>query len=195
GTDRNVCPTDINVKNITPEEIFYYIYATLYSNTYRTKYAEFLRIDFPRVPFTKDYGVFSRMAELGKRLVDLHLLKSPGLDTPIAKFQCKGDDKVEKVRYEPVGAGHDLPRIYINNNQYFEGIRKEVWEYQIGGYQVCQKWLKDRKGRKLSLDDIRHYCKVVTAIQMTIEVQKEIDAIYPKVENEIIEFEKEVIES
>ncbi|MBI2485570.1 MAG: transposase, partial [Deltaproteobacteria bacterium] len=181
GTDRNVCPTDINVKNITPEEIFYYIYATLYSNTYRT------RIDFPRVPFTKDYEVFSEMGEYGKRLVDLHLLKSKDIDTPVVRFQGRGEDKIDKVRYESVGTGHDLPRVYINNDQYFEGIKPEVWGYQIGGYQVCDKWLKDRKGRRLSLDDIMHYCRVVTSLEKTIEVQKEIDDIYIEVEKGIIE--------
>ncbi|HWP92860.1 MAG TPA: type ISP restriction/modification enzyme [Thermodesulfobacteriota bacterium] len=185
-TDKNVCPN-----------IFYYIYAVLYSNIYRTKYAQFLKIDFPRVPFTKDYEVFSRMAELGKRLADLHLLKSEELDPPVARFQGKGDDKVEKIKYEPAGqtfvsdAKESLPRIYINNDQYFEGVRKEVWEYQIGGYQVCEKWLKDRRGRRLSLDDIKHYCRVATAIQKTIDVQEEIDNIYPEVEKEIIEFKKE----
>jgi REP element-mobilizing transposase RayT len=197
-TDRNVCPTGINVmdKNVRPTDVFYYIYAVLYSNIYRSKYAEFLKIDFPRVPFTKDYEVFSKMAEFGKRLVDLHLLKSEELDPPVARFQGKGDDKVEKIKYEPAGqtfvsdAKESLPRIYINNDQYFEGIRKEVWEYQIGGYQVCEKWLKDRKGRRLSLDDIKHYCRFATAIQKTIDVQEEIDNIYPEVEKEIIEFKK-----
>jgi predicted helicase len=172
--------------SFSPEETFYYIYAVLYSNIYRTKYAEFLKIDFPRVPFTKDYEVFSRMAELGKRLVDLHLLKSPELETPIAKFQGKGEDKVEKVRYES-------ERVYINGDQYFEGVPREAWEYQIGGYQVCDKWLKDRKGRKLSLEDTKHYCKVATAIQGTIEIQRLIDDIYPTVEKEIIVFKKEAI--
>lgn len=93
----------------SPEQIFYYTYAVLYSNTYRTKYAEFLKIDFPRIPFTKDYGLFIRMAECGKRLVDLHLLKSVELDLSMARFQGKGDNKVEKVKYIE-------NRIYINQN-------------------------------------------------------------------------------
>ena len=160
-------------KSPTPEEIFYYIYAILYSNTYRTMYAEFLKIDFPRIPFTKDYGLFRRMAEYGQRLVELHLLKSPELDTPIAKCQGKGDFKVEKVKYY-----EDEGLVYFNPNQHFEGITKEVWEYQIGGYQVCDKWLKDRKGRMLSLEDIQHYCKIVTSLSKTIEIQKAIDDIY-----------------
>ena len=119
------------------------------------------------------------MGDYGKRLVDLHLLKSPEINPPIAKFQGKGDNKVEKLRYEPT-------RLFINENQYFEGLELAVFEYQIGGYQVCEKWLKDRKDRKLSLDDIKHYCNVVTAIQKTIEIQKIIDSIYPKVEGDTI---------
>ncbi|GEM_PF-1613659 len=184
-TDKNVCSTNIitdvaNI-NITPEEIFYYIYAVLYSNIYRTKYAEFLKIDFPRVPFTKDYDLFSKMGGYGKRLVDLHLLKSGELDPPVAKFQGKGENKIEKLRYV-----EKENRVYINQNQYFEGIPKEVWEYQIGGYQVCDKWLKDRKGRPL--DDIRTYCRIATAIQKTIEIQKAIDIIYPEAERETVLF-------
>ncbi|MDO9465425.1 MAG: type ISP restriction/modification enzyme [bacterium] len=177
-------------KTLLPEEIFYYIYAVLYSNIYRAKYAEFLKIDFPRVPFTKNYELFSKIAKYGKRLSDLHLLKSAELDTSIAKFQGKGDNRVEKLIYEPVEAGCDLPRIYINQNQYFEGIEKEIWEYQIGGYQVLNKWLKDRKKRTLSLDDIKHYCQISTALKKTIEIQKEIDNLYPEIEREVIEFEE-----
>jgi predicted helicase len=176
--------TETYKKESTPDDIFYYIYAILYSNIYRTKYAEFLKMDFPRIPFTKDYKLFSQMVEYGKRLVDLHLLKSSELDPPVAKFQGKGDDKVEKLRYD-----EKEKRVYINQNQYFEGIPKDVWQYQIGGYQVCDKWLKDRKGRTLSLDDIKHYCKVVTSLSNTIEIQKAIDDIYPEVEKETVEFD------
>ncbi len=167
----------------TPEEIFYYIYGILYSNIYRTKYAEFLKIDFPRIPFPRNYKSFSKLAEYGQRLVELHLFKSAELDPPIAKFQGKDGDLVEKLRYDD-----KEKRVYINTSQYFEGIEREIWEYQIGGYQVCDKWLKDRRKRLLSLDDIKHYCKIVTAIQKTIEIQKDIDRMYPKVEKEIIEF-------
>ena len=162
-----------------PEQIFFYIYAVLYSNTYRTKYSEFLKIDFPRIPFTKDYKLFIKMADYGKRLVDLHLLKSPELDPPIARFQGKGDNRVEKLRYEDA-------RLFINKDQFFEDIELEVFEYQIGGYQVCEKWLKDRKNRKLSLDDIKHYCNIVTAIKKTLEIQKSIDVFYLKIEDETI---------
>ncbi|MGB9834441.1 MAG: type ISP restriction/modification enzyme, partial [bacterium] len=168
-------------KEPTPEEILYYIYAVLYSNNYRLRYAEFLKTDFPRVPFTQDYGLFLKMAEFGKRLVDLHLLKSEELDPPLAKFQGKGESKVEKLRYLD-------GKVYINDDQYFEAITPEVWEYQIGGYQVCEKWLKDRKGQRLGLEEIKRYCQIVTALSKTIEIQKEIDALYPEVEEEIVAF-------
>jgi predicted helicase len=169
-------------KSPTPEEIFYYIYAIVYSNIYRTKYTEFLKIDFPRIPFTKDYNLLNKLAEYGKELVDLHLLKSSVLSSPVAKFQGKGNHKVEKVR-------HEKNRVYINTDQYFEGVKPEVWLYQIGGYQVCEKWLKDRKGRALSLEDIKHYCQIVTSLSKTIEIQKDIDKLYPKVEEKILEVE------
>ncbi len=169
-------------KEPTPEDIFYYIYGILYSNPYRTKYAEFLKIDFPRVPFTKDYQLFRKTGEYGKRLVDLHLLKSAELESPVAKFQGKGNNKIERLKYD-----EKEKRLYINKEQYFDGVTPEIWLYQIGGYQVCDKWLKDRKGKRLSLDDIKHYCKIVTSLQKTIEIQKMIDDIYSDVEKETIE--------
>jgi predicted helicase len=172
---------EVYKKGPTPEEIFSYAYAILYSNIYRTKYAEFLRADFPRIPFTRDFKLFYKMGEFGRELVDLHLLKSKEVDSPIAKFKGKGENKVEKVTYKE-------DKVLINPDQYFDGVTEEIWNYQIGGYQVCDKWLKDRKGRILSLDDIRHYCKVVTAIKKTIEIQKKIDNLYPEIEKETIEF-------
>jgi predicted helicase len=167
-------------RKISPEEIFHYVYSVLYSNIYRAKYGDFLRDDFPRVPFTKDYKLFSKLAKLGEKLVDLHLLKSKELEQPVARFQGKGNGKVEKPKYEK-------SRVYINAIQYFDGVKPEVWEYQIGGYQVCDKWLKDRKGRTLSLEDIKHYCKIVTALEKTIAIQKDIDKLYPKVEENLLE--------
>ncbi|MEW6740449.1 MAG: type ISP restriction/modification enzyme [Nitrospirota bacterium] len=169
-------------KEPSTEEVFYYTYAILYSNIYRTKYAEFLKIDFPRVPFTKDYKLFKNMGDYGERLVELHLLKASELDSPSVRFQGKGNNRVEKLRYE-----HG--KLYINSDQYFEGIAPEVWEYQIGGYQVCEKWLKDRKEKILSLDDIKHYLKIVSALSRTIEAQKKIDDVYPEVEKNILSFE------
>jgi len=187
-------------KSPSPEEIFYYIYAVLYSETYRTKYAEFLKIDFPRVPFTKDYKLFNKMSKYGNMLADLHLLKSPELDSPIARFQGTGDNRVRKLRLSLRGkaeaiskdeilrsAQNDNLSIYINKDQYFEGISQDVWNYQIGGYQVCHKWLKDRKERVLSLEEIQTYCRIVTAIHKTIRIQKEIDKMYNAVEMSINE--------
>jgi predicted helicase len=173
--------SDAYKRESTPEEIFYYIYAVLYSETYRTKYAEFLKIEFPRVPFTKDYKLFKKMSDYGKMLADLHLLKSTELDSPITRFQGKGDNRVKKLKYDDKDG-----ILYINKEQYFEGISQDVWSYQIGGYQVCDKWLKDRKERILSLNEIQTYCKIVTSIQKTIEIQKAIDEVYNDVEREII---------
>jgi len=171
--------TEAYAREPTPEEIFYYIYAVLYSKTYRTRYAEFLKIDFPRVPFTRNYELFSKIGGYGKQLIDLHLLKAAELHNPIAKFQGSGDNHVERPRYDEKGK-----RVYINNDRYFEGIDKDTWEYQIGGYRVLDKWLKDRE--KLSLDDIKHYCKIATALEKTIEIQRDIDNIYLDTEKDTI---------
>ncbi len=167
-------------KEVTPEEIFYYIYSVLYSNTYRTKYAEFLKTDFPRVPFTKDYKVFVQLGKLGKQLTDLHLLKSKDLEKTISKFPINGSNKVEKPLFDTTQ--HNSGKVWINKEQYFNGIREEVWQYQIGGYQVCEKWLKDRKERKLTTEEIKTYCKIVTALSKTIDLQKEIDKYFEEVE-------------
>jgi predicted helicase len=170
--------------DIIPEEIFYYIYGILYSNIYREKYKEFLKMDFPRVPFTSDYGVFKGIGKLGESLVYLHLLKSPDLDSPISKYQGKGFNLIEKVIYrEPER------RIYINAENYFDNVDKEVFGYQIGGYQVLSKWLKDRKGRYLSLEEITTYSRIATAIKRTVEIQRQIDEIYPEVEKSSVEFD------
>jgi len=169
----------------TPEVSFYYIYATIYSNVYREKYAEFLRIDFPRIPFTSDHELFDELAALGKRLVNLHLLRSDELDPPIAKFEGDGDGIVQTGKnglcYDP-----ETERVFINETQCFKGLPPQVWEYQIGGYQVCDKWLKDRKGRRLNLDEIKTYCQIVTALAKTIEIQAEIDEFYPMVEETLL---------
>jgi predicted helicase len=170
-------------KSPSPEEIFYYIYAVLYSNVYRAKYAEFLKMDFPRVPFTSDYEGFKEVSKLGESLVCLHLLKSPDLDSPISKYQGKGLNLVEKVIY-----GEPEKRIYINKDNYFDNIDKEVFEYQIGGYRVLSKWLKDRKGRYLSLEEITTYSRIVAALRRTIETQQQIDEIYPEIEKSSVEF-------
>jgi type I restriction-modification system DNA methylase subunit len=161
----------------SPAEIFYYIYAVLYSPTYRKRYEEFLKIDFPAVPMPSDRETFEKLSNLGKKLVDLHLLKHPDLEKTGVGFPINGSNKVEKVAYAEEGQ-----RVFINKEQYFEGIPKEVWQYQIGAYQVMEKYLKDRKGRKLSLEEINHYMKMAKAIQLTIELQQKIDDVYRKAE-------------
>ena len=170
----------------SPEEIFHYVYAVLYAPTYREKYAEFLRLDFPRIPFTSDPELFKKMAELGGRLVELHLLRSPELDPPLARFQGEGDGKVIVSGKKGLRYDAERERAYINPNQYFAPVPPKVWEYQIGGYQVCHKWLKDRKDRVLTLDDIRTYCRITTALSKTIDIQRETGEIYPAVEESVL---------
>jgi predicted helicase len=166
----------------SPEEILYYIYGVFYSNIYRETYAEFLKIDFPRVPFTADENLFQEIGDLGEQLADLHLLKSPLLDVPIARYQGPGDnDRIDRIDYK-----ENEQRIYINNDKYFEGISPKVWNYHIGGYQVLAKYLKDRKGR--ILEDAPHYCRIATALQKTIEIQTHIDSLYPGIEKKLIDF-------
>ena len=170
--------------NVTPspEEILYYIYGVLYSNIYRETYAEFLKIDFPRVPFTADVTLFKKMGVLGKRLANLHLLKSPELNPPIATYHGSGDnDQIQKITYNK-----KTGRLYINREKYFEGISPEVWNYYIGGYQVLRKYLRDRKGR--IMEDAPHFCRIVTALSKTIALQREIDKIYPEIEKNIVLF-------
>jgi type I restriction-modification system DNA methylase subunit len=172
------------IDEVNPEEILNYIYSILYSNIYRQKYEEFLKIDFPRIPFTKTYSLFQKISSLGNKLVDLHLMRSSDLNNPIAKFFGVGSNRVEGLEYLD-----SMSRVYINKHQYFDGIKPEVWNYHIGGYQVLNKWLKDRKGRALSSEDVKHYCRVVTALSITIVIQEKIDELYPDIEKNLIDIE------
>ena len=162
-------------KAIKPEEIFNYIYAVLYSNRYRKKYQEFLKIDFPRIPFAKDYKLFKKLDKIGKELIDLHLLKNRKLKKTTAKFCGTGLNKIEKREYNK-----KEKRLYISEDQYFENIGLEVWEYYIGGYQVLDKWIKDRIGKNLSAEEAGHYLKIIESLQQTIEAQKKIDGLFLK---------------
>lgn len=169
-----------------PEDVFNYIYAVFYSPTYRSRYAQFLKLDFPRVPLTSNPALFRALTHLGGELVALHLLEAPILSDPITRYPLKGDHKIEKgyPKYlapgdpEP-GAGRPLKagRVYINQTQYFEGVPPDAWAFQVGGYQVCHKWLKDRRGRTLSYDERKHYQQVVKALAETIRLMAEIDAV------------------
>jgi predicted helicase len=160
----------------TPEAIFYYIYAIFHSPTYRQRYAEFLKIDFPRVPLTANKKLFKALGTKGEELVELHLMKSKKLNQLITKTGGEGDNAVTKISYNPKER-----RVYINKNRYFEGIAPEIWEFKIGGYQVLDKWLKDRKKaqRTLSFDEVLHYQKIAVALKETRELMLEIDSIIP----------------
>ena len=144
----------------SPLDLLDYIYAVLHTPSYREKYKEFLKIDFPRVPYPADAAQFRRLAAIGAELRALHLMESPRLDNPPYTFPVAGDNIVLK----PVFKDGD---VWINKTQYVGNVPKEVWEFYIGGYQPAQKWLKDRKGRALSYDDIRHYQKILAALAET----------------------------
>lgn len=159
-------------KTFGPEDVFHYTYAVFHSPTYRRRYAEFLKIDFPRLPLTSDRKLFARLCALGAELVELHLLEQ--VTEPEATYPQSGDSVVDKPRYKPptdAAAG----RVYVNKDQYFDNVPPELWEFHVGGYQVCQKWLKDRKGRTLSYDDIQTYRKITQALRRTIQLMGEID--------------------
>ncbi|MEG3833934.1 type ISP restriction/modification enzyme [Microcoleus sp. Z1_C3] len=159
----------------TPEAVLYYIYAIFHSPTYRSHYAEFLKIDFPRVPLTSNDTLFQQLANYGKKMVALHLMKSPKIDTLLAHFEGSFNPIVD--------AGHPKyvdSKVVINKKgDGFTEVPEEVWNFYVGGYQVCQKWLKDRKGRTLSQQDIIHYQRIVVALQETIRVMQQIDEAIP----------------
>jgi predicted helicase len=160
----------------TPEAIFHYIYAIFHSPTYRSRYAEFLKIDFPRVPLTRNVDLFRQLVELGDQLVNLHLMKSPTLDETSSPFINNGGGCI-------VDAGHpkyENGKVVINKQKDgFMDVPEAVWNFHVGGYQVCHKWLKDRKGRTLSQDDIEHYQKIVVALGQSIDLMAKIDAAIP----------------
>ncbi len=153
-----------------PIDILDYIYAILHSPAYRERYKEFLKIDFPRVPYPKDTATFWALVKLGGEIRQLHLMESPALSKLITKYPTDGDNSVGKIKYEG-------GRVYINDAQYFDGVPKTAWEFYIGGYQPAQKWLKDRKDRQLSFDDILRYQKIIVALTETDRLMKEIDKI------------------
>jgi predicted helicase len=175
-----------------PEDVFHYVYAVLHSPTYRERYAEFLKIDFPRIPLTTDAGLFRELVGRGADLTALHLMESPALSQTITSYPVKGDNLMEPghPRYRALGepepgTGKPLAqgRLYISKDdpktgkrgQYAEGVPKDVWEFQVGGYQVCDKWLKDRRGRTLTDAGLTRYDKIVVALKETIRLMAEID--------------------
>ncbi|MDR1986479.1 MAG: DNA methyltransferase, partial [Treponema sp.] len=153
-----------------PMDVLDYIYAVLYSTIYREKYREFLKIDFPRIPYPENAEHFQTLASYGSLLRSLHLMEkvSPARDT--ADFPVAGTNKIETLQYQG-------GRVYVNKRQYFEPIPPEIWGCSIGGYRPAEKWLKDRRGRVLSFEDIEHYQKIITVLKMTIPLQLQIDAV------------------
>lgn len=184
-----------------PEDVFHYAYAVFHSPTYRTRYAEFLKIDFPRLPLTSDLDLFRSLCTLGADLVALHLLED---DYPAASWNRNGEDSplqhpitafVEGVNGTTMGAFskgtcYEDGKVYLDTSQwarssYFEGVPEDVWNFYIGGYQVCRKWLYDRRGKRgepgrtLTPDDIVHYQRIVVAIKETMRLMEEIDTVIP----------------
>ncbi len=157
-----------------PEDVFDYAYAVFHSPEYRERYAEFLKRDFPRLPLTSNRDLFAALAGKGGELVGLHLMRSSALDGFITRFPEGGDNVVEKVRRDAAEE-----RVYINSGQYFDGVPGEAWEFRVGGYQVLDKWLKDRKDRALTAADIRHYQRIVVALTETQRLMREIDETIP----------------
>jgi predicted helicase len=157
---------------LTPEDIFQYAYATFHSPSYRSRYAEFLKSDFPRLPLTEKLDLFRSLGKLGNELLALHLLESPKLDRQITEFIGGQNPEVEKVSWSQNTVWVDKARTIG-----FRGVREEVWNFHVGGYQVCDKWLKDRRGRTLRKKDTAHYGKMVVAVTETIRVMAEIDKV------------------
>jgi predicted helicase len=153
-----------------PIDILDYIYAVLHSPTYREKYKEFLKIDFPRVPYPKDKDTFWKLVKIGREIREIHLLESAKVEKYITQYSIDGNHVVGKIKFQD-------NKVYINDTQYFNNVPEVAWNFYIGGYQPAQKWLKDRKERKLEFDDILHYQKIVVALTETDRIMREIDKI------------------
>ena len=175
------------VSTFGPEDVFYYLYAVLNAPAYRQRYGELLKGDFPRIPLVSDADVFRRLCGVGKNLVALHLLDAvviPTLSKLVTSYPVTGTDRVDKShprydeQHERVYISADDPKVK-KQGQYFEGVSPEVWNFEIGGYQVLHKWLKDRQGRQLTYDDLTHYQQMVVAIKETIRLMAEIDDAIP----------------
>lgn len=160
-------------RDVVPEEILGYVYGVLYSRAYREKYKEFLKVDFPRVPYPSGAEQFHRIVEKGNELISLHLMKSSDCWPINVTYPESGDDIVEESTWSPEEGG----RVKINKEQYIGNVSAIAWNAYIGGYQPAQKWLKDRKGRALGFQDILHYGRILYALEQTDRIMNEIDEI------------------
>ena len=169
---------EIPGKTFAPIDILDYIYAVLHCPKYREKYKEFLKIDFPRVPYPEDKKMFWKLVKLGGMLRQIHLLESPVVEKFITKYPVDGDNTVSQTRFSLSTMGRaEVGSVWINDKQYFDKVPVIAWEFYIGGYQPAQKWLKDRKGRTLSFEDIQHYQKIIVALSETDRIMKKIDEV------------------
>lgn len=170
-----------------PIDILDYIYAVLHSPTYRETYKEFLKIDFPRVPYPSDADTFWQLVALGSELRQIHLLESPKLAAQTKAlgigYPVGGDNAVTRkmtktsVGFEPDEVDSSIGKVWLNDTQYFTNVPLVAWEFYIGGYQPAQKWLKDRQGRTLDISDVRHYMNIIAALSLTHELMQQIDNI------------------
>ena len=156
-------------EQVEPQDLFDYIYAVLHSPSYRERYKEFLKIDFPRIPYPTDAERYHALAALGAKLRKLHLMEGLPSNTGVT-FPVAGTTQVDCYRWEQ-------NRVYINNEQYFEGVPESAWNFYIGGYQPAQKWLKDRKGMTLGFEDVMHYQRIIYVLQQTEQIMQEIDKL------------------
>ena len=170
----------LQLNEFGPKDVLGYIYAILYCPTYRVLFAEYLRMDFPRIPITSDGAQFRQLAAIGRELVTLHLLNEAAPITLPLGFPVAGDNRVSR-RYPRYTAATEAAagRVYINADQYIDGVPEEVWEFRVGGFQVAEKWLKERVGRALSFDDLTHYQNALQAVARTIELTVQIDEAIP----------------
>ena len=163
----------------SPEQVFDYIYGVLHTPSYREKYREFLKIDFPRIPYPENKEEFERIVSIGNKLRKLHLMEE--IPPQATSFDIEGDNVVTDVKYEkeiPGQAGNDnYGKVYINKTQYFANVPELAWNFYIGGYQPAQKWLKDRKNRTLTFDDISHYRKIIAILIETHKLMQNLDEI------------------
>lgn len=168
-------------QSFAPIDLLDYIYAVLHSPAYREKYKEFMKINFPRVPYSEDAVTFWKLVSMGSELRKIHLLESPRVNTFISSYPEDGSNEITrsigKKDWELYNEKEGIGRIWINEIQYFDKIPLTAWEFYIGGYQPAQKWLKDRKGRELSFNDILHYQKIIVALSETNRLMGEIDKI------------------